>query len=350
MQRKKIILLCGGKSAEHEVSIMSARSVYRIIDKEKYSVSIVGIDKSGKWQSLESDFLENTTNKRITTKDTKQEKEDPSKNVSSFALVANEGLHEKTVVFPLLHGTFGEDGSIQGLLKMMNVPFVGSDILGSSISMDKDIAKRLLKEANISICKFITIKKGENKIDFENASKALGETLFVKPANCGSSIGVSRVSSKEEFDSALQKAFKHDTKVLIEEYVDGREIEVAVLGNTDPKVSVCGEIRPTKEFYDYEAKYMSDSKTDIIIPADIPDDLSQKIKSLALSTFKALEAKGMARVDFFLTKDNHIYVNEINTIPGFAELSVYPLLWKASGVTYKQLIDELIELSLEDHT
>jgi D-alanine-D-alanine ligase len=252
------------------------------------------------------------------------------------------------VVFPILHGPFGEDGTVQGLLKLANIPFVGAGVLGSAVGMDKDVMKRLLRDAGIPIAKFITLQKySANEVAFDEARDQLGLPLFIKPANLGSSVGIHKVRDREEFDRSVRDAFNYDNKVLIEECIVGREIECSVLGNDQPVASVLGEILPTHEFYSYEAKYLDESGAVLEIPAKLPQEISERIRQTALKTFSVLCCEGMARIDFFLRNGEEIIVNEINTIPGFTRISMYPKLWEASGLPYSELIDKLIGLALE---
>jgi D-alanine-D-alanine ligase len=248
----------------------------------------------------------------------------------------------------MIHGTFGEDGTLQGLLKSLNIPFVGPDVLGSAIAMDKDITKRLLRDANIPIADFYTLQKHNlNEYTFEEIENKLKLPLFIKPANAGSSVGVSKVTCKNTFIAALSEAFKFDNKILIEEAINGKEVECAILGNEIIKASVIGEIIPTKDFYSYDAKYLSLNGAKMKIPADIDEVTSRKIKEQAIKAFKTICCEGMARVDFFLREDNTFVLNEINTLPGFTEISMYPKLWEHSGVEYKSLITELINLAVK---
>ncbi|MEX2029290.1 MAG: D-alanine--D-alanine ligase family protein [Candidatus Paceibacterota bacterium] len=303
----KIGVLFGGKSAEHEVSLQSARNVINGLDKSKYSITPVKINKNGRF---------------------------------SFS-----GLKKFDLIFPVLHGPFGEDGSIQGLLKLAGVPFVGAGVLGSAVGMDKDIMKKLLRDAGIPMGKFITIRSGE-KINFNKIKKELGLPLFIKPANMGSSVGVSKVKNEKEFKKAVKNAFKFDNKIIVEEFINGREIECSVLGNENPMASIPGEIIANQEFYSYDAKYIDDGYV-IEIPAKVDKKITKKIQELALKTFQALNCEGMGRVDFFLKKNGSVFVNEINTIPGFTNISMYPKLWEAGGLSQSKLLDRLIELALE---
>jgi D-alanine-D-alanine ligase len=349
MKTKKIriAILFGGRSAEHEVSIQSARNIVEAIDHKKYDVSLIRIDKKGAWHGLAIPAL--TSRQKLFPAPNRQSKTTAliSKGVEKPAAMAQQEIRNFDVVFPILHGPFGEDGTMQGLLKLANVPFVGAGVLGSAVGMDKDVMKRLLRDAGIPIARFVVVRSHElPAITFEKIQKMFGAPFFIKPANLGSSVGVSKVHSKKEFLPALTKAFAYDTKILIEENIKAREIECSVLGNEHPIASVPGEIIPEEEFYSYEAKYSAESKTTYVIPAKLPNHLIKKIQELAIKTFTTLECEGMARVDFFLMPNNKIFVNEINTIPGFTKISMYPKLWEASGISYQKLIDTLITLAI----
>lgn len=349
-KKLKVGILFGGKSAEHEVSLQSAKNVAEAIDRDKYDVALIGISKSGDWLLPDqSRFLLNAADPKLIQLN--------SENPASVALVPQSGgelsnlsgggVHSSIdVVFPILHGPFGEDGTVQGLLKLAGVPFVGSGVVGSAAGMDKDVMKRLLRDAGIPIARSVTFRHGD-VLDFEAISTEIGLPMFVKPANMGSSVGVHKVSGRDTFDEAVQDAFAYDTKILIEEFVDGRELECAVLGNLQPEASVVGEIKPSHDFYSYEAKYIDEHGAGLEIPADIPDTVSGRIRELAVRTFQALECEGLGRVDCFLKSDGEIIVNEINTMPGFTQISMYPRLWEASGISYTDLISRLIELGME---
>ncbi len=306
-KKLKIGVLFGGRSAEHEVSINSAKNVIIALDKGKYNITPIKINKDGKFDLNQ--------------------------------------MKKFDVIFPLLHGPFGEDGSMQGLLKLAGVPYVGAGVLGSAVGMDKDVMKRLLKEAGIPIGKFITLRNNE-KIDFHKVKKDLGMPIFIKPANMGSSVGVSKVRNEQEFNDATKEAFTFDTKIIIEEFIDGREIECAVLGNENPVVSIPGEIIANQEFYSYNAKYVDEGYR-IEIPAKIDKKTTKKVQELALKVFKTLSCEGLGRVDSFVKKNGQVLVNEINTIPGFTDISMYPKLWEASGVSQTELLDKLIDLAIE---
>lgn len=344
MKRKlRVGVIFGGRSSEHEVSLLSARSIVDAIDRRKYDVALIGIGKDGRWLGAggETYLLHKSDPKRIAIN---------IKAAKELALrPGSGGVGPIDVVFPVLHGTYGEDGSIQGLLRMLDLPFVGPDILGSAVGMDKDVAKRLLRDAGIPVADFLVYGRGE-AIHPKAVWKRLGKPVFVKPANQGSSVGVSKAGDDAELKRAVKDAFRYDTKILIEEAVPGREIEVSVLGNETPEASVPGEVIPHHEFYSYEAKYLDDDGAGVAIPAKLSAALTKKVQALAVKTFKTLALEGMARVDFFMEKDGGFVVNEVNTIPGFTKISMYPKLWAASGVPYPKLIDRLIALALERHT
>lgn len=307
----KIGVLFGGKSAEHEVSINSAKNVIQALDKNKYEVKKIKIQKDGKFDINQ--------------------------------------LKNFDVIFPVLHGPFGEDGSMQGLLKVLDIPFVGPSVLGSAVGMDKDVMKCILNNAGIKNAKYVMLKN-KDKFTFESVKKVLGLPMFVKPANLGSSVGVSKVKNKKDFEVAINNAFKYDSKIIIEEMVEGRELECAILGNENPMASRVGEVVLNSEFYSYNAKYISAIDARIDIPAkNLPKNIEKKIQDIALKTFKVLNCEGMSRVDVFLKKNGKIYVNEINTIPGFTNISMYPKLWEISGISKTKLLDKLIALALERH-
>ncbi len=352
MKKKKIrvAVLFGGKSAEHEVSIQSAKNVVASLDETKYDVVLVGIDKQGSWHTLPGQsLLTSSFAKQTAIGDTNEVRLVAQDGGGKLVSLSGSGDAEAIdVVFPILHGPFGEDGSMQGFLKLANVPFVGSGVLGSAVGMDKDISKRLLKEAGLPIAQFLVFRKNE-KIDSDAVIKRLGLPLFVKPANLGSSIGVKKVHNKDEFSSAISEAFTYDNKILIEEAIVGKEVECSILGNDDPIASLPGEIVANHEFYDYDAKYFDEKGAVLCIPANIPKEKIKEVQALAIKTFKTLCLEGMARIDFFYTKDQTFFVNEANTIPGFTNISMYPQLWEASGMSYAALVDRLIELALEKY-
>ncbi|MBI2357799.1 MAG: D-alanine--D-alanine ligase [Deltaproteobacteria bacterium] len=352
MKKKlRVAVLFGGKSAEHEISLLSAKNVVEAIDKKKYEVILIGIDKKGKWYfNDDARLLQKADRPRAIKFD--QERNALAlvpghKTKQWLRLSGRRAQRPVDVVFPVLHGTFGEDGTVQGLLKLADVPFVGAGVLGSAVGMDKDVMKRLLRDAGIPIARFITARRSEGKIDFASVERALGLPLFVKPGNLGSSVGIHKVKDERQFVSAVEDAFRYDQKILLEECIQGREIECSVLGNEDPIASVPGEIVTRHEFYSYEAKYLDEKGAALEIPAELPAGVTKEIQDIAIQSFKTLCCEGMARVDFFLRDNRKVIVNEINTIPGFTKISMYPKLWEASGISYTELIDRLIQLALE---
>ena len=349
-EKLRVGILFGGKSAEHEVSLQSAKNVYDAIDRDKYEPVLIGIDKDGRWLlSDESRFL-------LDADDPRRIRLNPSSDTVALVphgrgtieyLSAAKDSRAIDVVFPILHGPFGEDGTVQGLLKLADVPFVGAGVLASAVGMDKDVMKRLLLNANLPIGKFRSFRSGEIIPDYEALCVELGSPFFVKPANMGSSVGVSKVHNKGEFSIALNNAFEYDSKVIIEEFIRGRVLECSVLGNSDAEASVPGEVKPNHEFYSYDAKYIDEKGAVLVIPAELPAETALRVRELAVEVFKTLCCEGLARVDFFLKEDGTVIVNEINTMPGFTRISMYPKLWEASGVSYTKLIDRLIRLALE---
>jgi len=347
MENKKITvgILFGGKSAEHEVSLLSAKNIYDAIDRSKFEPVLIGIDKNGKW------LLNDASHFLLNSGDPRHISLDPSGsptalNPASQGLLSNGSL-QLDVVFPILHGPFGEDGTVQGLLKLAGIPFVGSDVLGSAVGMDKDVMKRLFRDAGIPIGKFLTFSSHNAIPPFAEIQVALGNPVFVKPANMGSSVGISKARNETEFSAAVNEAFQHDTKIVIEEFIEGREIECAVLGNDNPIASIPGEIIPTHEFYSYEAKYLDENGAALEIPAKLDDATRERIQELSIKAFQTLCCAGLSRIDFFLKKNGEVLINEINTIPGFTKNSMYPKLWEASGIGYTDLISRLIELAME---
>src|SRR6266481_10028630 len=348
----RVGILFGGRSAEHEVSLQSAKNIIDAIDTNKYEVVLIGIDKKGQWHlNEESRFLLPATESGLPTLPETGENLAlvPGKQIEQLvALSGEQRPGSLDVIFPVLHGPFGEDGTVQGLLKLANIAFVGAGVLGSAIGMDKDVMKRLLRDAGIPIARFLVINRYSSKeIGFDDARDQLGLPLFIKPANLGSSVGIHKVKDREEFESAVRDALNYDNKILIEECIRGREIECSLVGNDHPIASVPGEILPRHEFYSYEAKYLNENGAVLEIPAKLSPQTSDRIRQLAIKTFSVLCCEGMARVDFFLRNGEEIIVNEINTIPGFTRISMYPKLWEASGLPYGELIDKLIALAME---
>ena len=351
MDKISVALLFGGSSREHTVSLMSAISVFKAIDKEKYRVVPVAISKEGRWLNPD-ESLSSLDKARITVNKNKAEMTLAKKDGRPCLLVLNSSLQQYPldIVFPLLHGPLGEDGSIQGFCEFLGVPYVGAGVLASAVGMDKDYMKRIFAGYGLPQTAFLAIRHYEWRKDKEglmgNILSKMEFPLFVKPANLGSSVGIAKANSYEELLAASEYAFTFDKKVIIEEYVPGRELECAVLGNDYPEIAGPGEIIFQSEFYDYEAKYSGEA-TELILNPDLSKELRERMCNLALGAYKAIECRGMARVDFFLTPNDEILINEINTIPGFTEFSMYPKLWEAKGLDYGLLIDTLIQLALE---
>jgi len=386
MEKIRVGILFGGRSGEHEVSLLSAASVLNAIDKEKYEVVPIGITKDGRW--LTAEHAENLLQGKLVLEPRNLRAGDPDTTTSAAVLARGEAVvvppepvHRRSglvpfqtdasmmrrasdrainvdVIFPVLHGTFGEDGTIQGLLELADIPYVGAGVLGSAAGMDKDIMKSLFIAAGIPIVKHVTILRGAWEKDPKKIQKLVESKLtypvFVKPANLGSSVGISKAHNRKELGPAIEEAAKFDRKIVIEQGVGGkkdkaREIECAVLGNDEPAASVPGEIVPGKEFYDYTAKYV-DEGSQLIIPAKLTKAETKRVQELAVAAFQAVDCSGLARVDFLMDpKTGKIFMNEINTMPGFTAISMYPKLWGASGLAYADLIDRLIQLGIERH-
>ncbi len=338
-----IAVLYGGKSSEHDISLMSAKNVVAAIDEKKYRVVLVAIDRDGHWwegrrRDLQRGAIDVHDGRAHVVVDYEK---------SVCVLRKGDRTTKISAVFPVLHGRNGEDGSLQGLCQMYGVPCVGPSVLGSAVGMDKDVAKRLLRDADLPIADFLVFTRAEKKtITYGRVARALGVPFFVKPANAGSSVGVHKVAKQGEFAAALADAFRHDEKILVEQYIDGKEVECAVLGSSSAlTVSVPGEIVPTHDFYSYDAKYNDDHGATMAIPARIPVSTARAVQTMAAKVMETLCCDGMARVDFFVTIKNEIYVNEINTIPGFTAISMYPKLWEASGLSQKRLMIKLLTLA-----
>lgn len=350
-QRKlRVGVLFGGRSGEHEVSLASATSIIRGLDPNKYEAVPIGITKEGHWlagvgaQKMLPEVLK--SGQRVAM----------SADPSDTALISLDGDargQKLDVIFPVIHGTFGEDGTMQGLLELAGLPFVGAGVLGSAIGMDKDVAKKLLQVAGIPVVPWIAVQRADwerNPKEIRRAvEKKFKYPVFVKPATLGSSVGMTKVHSRAELGPALDLAAEFAMKIMVERAVNAREIEVSVLGNHDPQASVPGEIVPHREFYDYTAKYLEDG-TQLLIPAKLKKSEIKKVQAMAVTAFRALELNGMARVDFFIEKrGGKIFLNEVNTIPGFTSISMYPKLWEANGIPFRELISKLIDLALELH-
>ena len=346
-----VAILFGGRSPEHKISLLSAQNVIKSIDRTKYNPILVGIDKKGQWHYHEKglSLLHAEDVNKIELNDTSHHVL-LSQNTDKKSLISLLSMNEICkidVIFPVLHGTYGEDGSIQGFAKTANIPCVGCGIAGSVLGMDKDIMKKILRDANIKVSKGITVRNSIDGIDYENIVAELGHELFIKPANLGSSVGVAYTDNEESFFTALKHALEFDKKVIVEQKIAGREIECAVLGNREPQASVPGEIVPKSSFYSFDNKYVDGEGAALHIPAQLSDDQIKRVQQLSLDTYTVLECRGMARVDMFLTEDDSLIINEINTIPGFTDISMYPKLWEASGISQQELISRLIKFAIE---
>ncbi len=341
MKKKiSVTLIFGGRSAEHDVSLQSAAAVYRHLDQDTYSIQSIYINREGRWKPVPSPLLSKSELER-----------GPFYSFLTWAQIVAEPREKTDIYFPVLHGPYGEDGTIQGFFEMSDAAYTGSPLLGSALAMDKAIAKTIFKSAGLPVSDYLVIRKQNWHPDSRNIKKQIKQTfplpVFIKPANLGSSIGISKIKQWPDLETGIKDAFSYDNKILVEKAISGRELECSVLGNEHPQASLPGEVIPDREFYDYQDKYI-DGKTRFGIPADIPDSLVKKIQELSIRAFLELECRGMARVDFFLEQPTgRLYINEINTIPGFTEISMYPKLWEASGLSFNRLLDKLIELGLD---
>jgi D-alanine-D-alanine ligase len=353
--KKKIGLLYGGKSAEYDVSIQTALSVINALDQSHYDIHPIYISKQGDWIQGKQIAGEMDDPLALQLDGEKGERLPAVSPQSQWVQQSDEqrDAAKPDVIFPLLHGPNGEDGTVQGLLELLNMPYVGSGVLASAAGMDKVTMKDVFASKGLPQAKYVTFKRKQWERDSQAAYKQVEEYLgfpcFIKPANLGSSVGISKAKSREELKESFREAFQFDRKIVVEEHVEGREIEMGVLGNDDPEVSVPGEIVPKAEFYDYKAKY-EDGDTSLIIPADVSEKECEAIKEVALKAFLALDCAGLARIDFFVRKnDGAVLINEVNTMPGFTPYSMFPLLWKHTGVSYPRLIDRLLRLGIERH-
>ncbi len=355
----RVGIIFGGRSSEHEVSLLSARGVMNAIDKAKYEVVPIGITKEGRWlasgdphKALSSGAMTESNPALLLAQPSERGLMRLADVQTEQALTAVQ-VSQLDVVFPILHGPFGEDGTVQGLLELAGIAYVGAGVAASAVGMDKVLFKNIMEAHGVPIVPYLVIlrKRWEREADevLDDIEAEIGYDCFVKPANLGSSVGVSKAHGRGELREALDEASRYDRKLLVEVAIDAREIEVSVLGNDEPIASVPGEIVPSNEFYDYRAKYL-DGESDLLIPAPIPDRTAETIRQVALAAYRAIDCAGMARVDFLLDRNTgKVYLNELNTLPGFTPISMYPKLWEASGVSYPELIDRLIQLALERH-
>lgn len=350
-EKIEVGVLFGGESAEHEISIRSANNVIEAMDREKYRIFLIGITRDGRWYAGKTAelILESGEVSGYTVSEDDLLGFVPGRAGSNIVYISDTKKKiNPDVIFPVLHGPMGEDGTVQGLLRLSGIPFVGAGVLGSAASMDKDVMKRLFRDNGIPVGGFRVMHSYEKEgISYDEIVSELGSPLFIKPANMGSSVGVNKVGNREDFYGAVTEAFRFDNKILVEEFIEGRELECAVLGNEYPIASATGEICARDNFYSYRAKYIDENGAVLNIPAELPDETNDRIKDLALKSFRTVCCEGMARVDCFLKKDGTVIVNEINTIPGFTSISMYPMLFEVSGIPYNELIDRLICLAME---
>jgi D-alanine-D-alanine ligase len=362
MKKLRVAVLYGGRSGEHEVSLQSAASVINYLDRDRFEIVPVAIDKQGRWHLNDISLLEGKKSLPV-FKDSPRvvlppNPADPNSGSALIRLGETGEARGIDVVFPVMHGPLCEDGTIQGLLELADLPYVGCGVLSSAVAMDKEMTKRVARDAGLPIVSYVSLKhelwKKEKQQSAKRIEKELGYPVFVKPANLGSSVGVHKVKERSQLNMALEDAFKYDTKVLVETAVNAREIEVSVLENPDaggdPLASVPGEINPTHEFYSYEAKYLDENGATLIIPAKLDPEQTRRVQDVARRAFSALECEGMARVDTFLDRTSgEILFNELNTIPGFTSISMYPKLWEASGISYRELLSKLVDLAISRH-
>ena len=356
MKRRRVAVLFGGRSAEHEVSCLSARSVIDALDPARTEVIPIGITREGRWHRVAGPpALPSETGRMPEITEASGSVVELAAEGTSTEIVGVDGSREPIdVVFPVLHGPYGEDGTVQGLLELAGVPYVGAGVLGSAIGMDKDVQKRLFRAAGLPVGPYEAVREPvwiDDPESVEAAAEALGYPLFAKPATLGSSVGVSKVHGPQDLAGGLDEAFRYARDALLEKAAEGaREIECAVLGNDDPVASVAGEIVPEgHEFYDYEAKYLDEHGAELVIPADLKPGVLEDVQRLAVAAFAAVKCAGMARVDFFLLGEDELWLNELNTIPGFTSISMYPKLWEASGLSYRELVERLLDLAVERH-
>ena len=348
----KVGIVFGGRSPEHNISLLSAYNVVENIDRSKFEPILLAIDKEGVWHYGGNTMtISNPTDAAKVSLPVYDNTVYVSQNAHHRAVIDKETgkvITKIDVLYPVLHGAYGEDGAIQGMAKVAGLPCVGCGILGSSAGMDKDVTKRLLRDAGIGIADFVTLRKGYNDhLTYEEVSNSLGNELFIKPANLGSSVGISFVDNEADFNKAVAEGFLYDPKVLVEEKITGREIECAVLGNENPQPSTIGEILPKTEWYTFENKYIDDDGAGLAIPADIGEANTSKAKQIAIDAYVNLECCGLTRVDMFLKTDGEIIVNEVNTLPGFTKISMFPKLWDHAGIPYQDLITKLIGLAID---
>jgi D-alanine-D-alanine ligase len=353
MVKKSLAVVCGGKSTEHQISLLSSLSIINAVDKTKYDLHFIAVDIDNRWYYGDPDSLildpDDPKTIRINTGNPwVYIAKDSADNCAIYDKVSHKLLARLDVIFPVIHGAMGEDGTLQGMFRYLGIPFVGCDVLASAVCMDKDLTKKILSSAGIRVAKSITVKFSDKvKPQYMQIISELGDIVFVKPAQSGSSVGVSKVRTEEEYHRAMTEAFQYDNKVLVEEAIVGKEVECAILGNEYPKASAIGEVLVGGDFYSYGIKYLGEAGPTKQIPALISEEIVPQIQKTSIKAFQALECEGLSRIDFFLQEDGSLILNEINTMPGFTRFSMYPLLWQQAGMPYADLINRLIDLAFE---
>ncbi len=350
MKRKiRVAIIFGGQSGEHEVSLMSSTSIINALDRNKYEIIMIGITRQGAWKHYDGPV------EKIISGEWEQSAKDLDDSKYNFLNSGRISPNEHIdVAFPVLHGPMGEDGTIQGLFELAGLAYVGCGVLSSALGMDKTYSKIVFERVGLKQAKYMVFMKSGLDEDMDGTvlsiEEGLGYPVFVKPANMGSSVGITKAINRERLEYALRLASRYDRKIIVEEFIDGYEVECSVLGNDQPRASVVGQILPSNEFYDYEAKYFDGGKSGLVIPAGISAEAAEKVRSMAVEAFKAIDGTGLARADFFVhKKTDEVYINEVNTLPGFTKISMYPKLWDAAGLPYPELLDTLIKLALERH-
>lgn len=342
MSKNNLAIIFGGKSTEHEISILSTKSILKHLDRSNFNISIIKIDTSGHWWLIDESQIDNEkAGKRITLIPGQPKTE-------LISLEDGSVLNTLDIAFPVLHGVFGEDGTIQGFFKMVDLAFVGCDVLAASGCMDKDVTKRLLRDAGINVAPYLMATQ-QHIPSFEEVENELNMPVFIKPANLGSSVGVYKVANPSDYKEKMKMALTYDHKVLIERLIIGKEVECSVLGNEEPKASLPGEIVTNTDFYDFESKYVDSNASSTLIPASISDEQIDEVRKTAIKAYQAMGCQGLARVDFFVTNNGEVLINEINTLPGFTNISMYPKMWEATGIAYSELLSLLIELGMSKH-
>ncbi|WP_420386164.1 D-alanine--D-alanine ligase [Roseivirga sp.] len=342
MSKQNLAIIFGGKSTEHEISILSAKSILKHLDRSPFNLYVIKIDTAGHWWLIDENQIDTDQ------AGTRVSLIPGSPKTELISLVDGQVITTLDVAFPVLHGVFGEDGTIQGLFKMADLAFVGCDVLAASSCMDKDVTKRLLRDADINIAPYL-MATNQSIPSYNQVEKELGMPVFIKPANLGSSVGVYKVSSESAYNEKIRQALTYDHKVLIEQLIIGKEVECSVLGNEDPKASLPGEIITNTDFYDFESKYVDSNASSTQIPASITENQIDEVRKIAVKAYQTMGCQGLARVDFFVTQEGEIMINEINTLPGFTNISMYPKMWEATGIGYQELLSLLIELALTKH-